>query len=142
MSPEGNDHADTLAKKGAAISQVDPSFSQPLMYYTHLVERIQLRLVAIVQSLPPRTGERFNRRPPPPCPPLSSYFGIWQHSHYFTTSRTRINCLRCPGTVSVRGGDPKAFLLGQCISIGTAHDRPTPAAFEALIADNTWLSSD
>ena len=97
----------------------------------HLVERIQRRLAAIVQSIPPRTGERLHKPPPPPLPPLSSLFGSSKHLPDFS-SDSRISCLRCTQSIAIRGGNPRAFLSGECTAIGTSLDRPHKASLEQL----------
>ena len=79
----GNKEADTFAKEGAGVARMDDNAAQPVLYYTQLVERIQRRLAAIVQSIPPRTGERFHNPPPPVQPPLVTLFGESQHLPFF-----------------------------------------------------------
>ena len=57
----GNDFADKEAGSAAGTFRVPLAVATEYMYYTHLISRIQKRLVAIIMSLP-------NRAKPKPAP--------------------------------------------------------------------------
>ena len=128
----GNSLADELANKAALNAKLPLDISQNIVYYTSLVEKIQNRWAVIIQNLPPREGERFNRPPPPPIPSLESYFWQSRHLPYISDCGNRLKCLRCKALVTIKGGDPFSFLDSKCLAIGSNLDRRTPVPFEQL----------
>ena len=124
----GNKHADELATLAACDVELPMDIVQPIVYHTHLVQSIQLRLAYIIMNLPGRIGVQLDRIPRPKPTPIQDYFDASEHCPFFVDAR--VACLRCRSSVSARDTRlVKEWLSEPCIAIGSFLEKPMPVPY-------------
>ena len=120
-----NDCADKEAGLAADAHEVSKNYATSVIYYYHLVRRIQKRLVCIANHLPRRIKENVEKvtKTPPDQKSLSDLFALSSHMPFFQGDR--IKCVRCADNLPKHGQHTREWLGGICVPCDSNHDRPT-----------------
>ena len=114
----------------------------PIIYYKNLIGRIQRRLVSIICALPNRNKHAVTpKKAPIPHDTISTLIDKSDHILFQDEENNRIHCTRCSMTFSLCSPTLKHWLRGNCISIGSANDRPVPLLFHTVHIKNQSIHS-
>ena len=105
----GNECADVMAGKGAALASVLPSEASTFFHYRDVVSRVQRRLVYVLGELIsqfPRASRKVAELPKVPSVPLS--YHLVRSSHRIALHTSGVSCQRC---LQGRPHAPKSSVL-------------------------------
>ena len=75
---------------------------------------------------------------------LPKFEDLLQSTHHlqiYTDNGSRLQCLRCQASVTVRQGLVRPWLASPCTAIGTARDKPTPITYDNMIIGRQAIHS-
>ena len=121
----GNELADTYAKKAAERAEVPLNVSTPVLHYSALARKVQMRLVTILCALPHRPKipkQRITEE-------LDVAACVRDSEHVaFQAGRGRLACARCRSNFSASCSKNliRQWLKSPCKAIGSSRDKPIP----------------
>ncbi len=127
---KGNSWADTKAGDIAREVALPLNVSALVIYYYHLIERVQKRLTTIITLLPGRPKHKRAHVPKMVKPSLDTL--IAQSNHVAYIQGSRVKCARCLNSFNKHDTTVSHFLATSCSARGSSSDRPVPMKHESI----------